>query len=131
MDARGRAIARIQKASDSDEEDDPVTLVTDLLADLIHFSQQHGVGFDRRLRMARQHYEEEHDPHGEFWERLGTRDDDASGNGEDLAPLEEFRAMAGRVIRGYEPGQSMYSLMREISELCAAEIAAVEAVGDE
>jgi hypothetical protein len=65
MDARDRAVTRIVEASGAYEEDDPTMLVTDMLTDLLHFSQQHGISFGRRLRMARQHYEEERDPRGE------------------------------------------------------------------
>ena len=131
MDARDRAVTRILKASGAYEEDDPTTLVTDMLTDLIHFSQQHGVSFDRRLEAARQHYEEEHDPQGECAERFGPRDEDECGNAEDIAALKRVRASVEEVSLRYEPGQSMYTLMREVSDLCTAEISAIAEVGAE
>ena len=104
------------------EEDDPTTLVTDMLTDLMHFSQQNGIRFDRRFEMARQHYEEEREPRGEYAEHFGPWDGDGSGRGEDVAILKSLRAAVEKVALKYQPGERLYSLMHEVSDLCTAEL---------
>jgi hypothetical protein len=55
----GRAIANFRAATGTDEED----AVCDLLADLMHWCNRHGLNFGNELARARDHYDAE--THGE------------------------------------------------------------------
>jgi hypothetical protein len=122
MDARDTAVARILKVAGAYEEDDPITLVTEILTDLMHFSHQNGIRFDRRLEMARRHYDEEHDPLGDYAERFGPWHDEGSGRGEDVAILKYLRATVEKLALRYQPGEHLCTLMHEVSDLCTAEL---------
>jgi hypothetical protein len=50
--------AYVAATGDGNGEPDETTM-RDLLADLMHYSQQNGIDFDQELRIARHHYEHE------------------------------------------------------------------------
>ena len=54
-----RALATLQKETGLTDGDGLDTALTDLLCDLMHFCDQHGLQFDRNLLRAQMHYSAE------------------------------------------------------------------------